>query len=472
MKTKIIYTHILLSCLILLGTIITTKTDVYAASYSVSVSTKSVKEGGTVTVSITGNGCEGSFGVSASNGAKVTGNSTIWTGESTTVKAGSNDFTITVTPKSVTDSNDASKITNFQSKSVSIKINKPVQQPEPDNSKPSQDNNKPSQDNNTNTTKPSEPKNNSNLSSENGLSALTVSQGTLSPSFQSTKTQYDVDLPGSVNQVSITATPKDTKAKVTGTGKKSVSAGDNTFKIICTAENGTKKTYVIVFHVDEAPLVYTTFNDTQLGVIRNLENAKIPSGFQKAKVKLDNQEIEGLTNDKLHLSLGYLVDEKGNESFYIIENEKVVSTFQTITINKKTYIVLPISKDEEKKDGMTYSNLEVDKNKIFGWTYNDPQMKDYQLFYLMNYETGEKNYYQYELTEGTLQKYVSLQSHTTPLENQVSEDESSYDILEYVLLGSTIVFGLACIGLLVYIQNFKKKSISVIKSYYERKSQE
>ena len=121
---------------------------------------------------------------------------------------------------------------------------------------------------------------------------------------------------------------------------------------------------------------------------------------------------------------------------------------------------------------MTYSNLEVDKNKIFGWTYNDPQMKDYQLFYLMNYETGEKNYYQYELTEGTLQKYVSLQSHTTPLENQVSEDESSYDILEYVLLGSTIVFGLACIGLLVYIQNFKKKSISVIKSYYERKSQE
>ena len=70
----------------ILGMMLTIKTDVFAASYSVSVSKKSTKEGGEITVSITGNGCEGSFKVSANNGAKVTGNTVIWTGESTKVK--------------------------------------------------------------------------------------------------------------------------------------------------------------------------------------------------------------------------------------------------------------------------------------------------------------------------------------------------------------------------------------------------
>ena len=85
----------------ILGMMLTIKTDVFAASYSVSVSTKSTKEGGEITVSITGNGCEGSFKVSANNGAKVTGNTVIWTGESTKVKAGSNNFSITVTPNNI-----------------------------------------------------------------------------------------------------------------------------------------------------------------------------------------------------------------------------------------------------------------------------------------------------------------------------------------------------------------------------------
>ena len=241
---------------------------------------------------------------------------------------------------------------------------------------------------------------------------------------------------------------------------------------MCTAEDGSKKTYTIVFHVDETPLVYTTFNGIQLGVVRNLDSAKIPSGFKKNTVKLDGQDIEGLTNSQLQISLGYLVDEKGNEDFYIIENEKVTSVFQKITINKKSYIVLSVPKESEVRTGMTFSTLEIGKNKIFGWIYDDSQMKDYQLLYLMNAETGEKNYYQYELTEGTLQKYIDFQTEMTPVEKQENDkEESSSHTLEYILFGSTIVFGLLSVGLLVYIQNFKKKSIAVIKNYYEKKNQ-
>ena len=190
MKIKTICTHILLSFFMILGMMLTIKTDVFAASYSVSVSTKSTKEGGEITVSITGNGCEGSFKVSANNGAKVTGNTVIWTGESTKVKAGSSNFSITVTPKSITDTTDASKITNLRSKTISITVKKPVQKPEINET------NKPNNNdgNQTNKPKPNETTDKPKLSSENSLSTLTISQGTLSPSFQSTKTQYDVDL--------------------------------------------------------------------------------------------------------------------------------------------------------------------------------------------------------------------------------------------------------------------------------------
>ena len=82
-------------------------------------------------------------------------------------------------------------------------------------------------------------------SSDNTLSNLTVSSGTLSPTFSPTVTSYTVTVPNEVSSITITGTKNHNKASVSGGGTKNLSVGLNTFTITCTAENGSANPYTV-----------------------------------------------------------------------------------------------------------------------------------------------------------------------------------------------------------------------------------
>lgn len=297
-----------------------------------------------------------------------------------------------------------------------------------------------------------------NRSKENGLSSLTVSQGTLDPQFSTNKTKYNIDLPGTAKEVTISAKAKDSKAKVSGTGKKSLKVGENTFNVVCTAENGSKKTYTLVFHVDEAPLVYTKLGEKNLGVVRVLNDVKAPAGFKTASTKLEGQDIDAYTNEQLNMTVAYLVDESGNKDFYIIEKGKVVSQFKKVTTGSREYIVVNAPKDLEGVSGLKQSKVKIGDLELDGWSYDDEALQNYSIVYLMNSD-GKAQLYSYEATEGTLQIY-------TP-----ATESNSMDTLTYVFIGTTVVASVVAIAGFVMYFNFKKKSISAIKDYYEKKNQ-
>lgn len=78
------------------------------------------------------------------------------------------------------------------------------------------------------------------------LSALSVSAGTLSPSFDPQKISYTVTVPNSETSLVISATPTKSKAMVVGTGTKSLNVGSNTFDVKVTSEDGlATKTYTV-----------------------------------------------------------------------------------------------------------------------------------------------------------------------------------------------------------------------------------
>ena len=82
-------------------------------------------------------------------------------------------------------------------------------------------------------------------SSNNNLSSLTV-DGTSVKNFNMNTTTYDLGtVPADKSSISINAVAADSKATVTGAGTKTVNYGQNTFKIVVTAENGSTKTYQI-----------------------------------------------------------------------------------------------------------------------------------------------------------------------------------------------------------------------------------
>jgi len=77
------------------------------------------------------------------------------------------------------------------------------------------------------------------------LKSLSVSGYSIQPGFSKGTTNYTLTVPNATSSVTVNAGVEDSKASVTGTGKKSLKVGDNTIKVVVTAQDGTKKTYTI-----------------------------------------------------------------------------------------------------------------------------------------------------------------------------------------------------------------------------------
>lgn len=84
-------------------------------------------------------------------------------------------------------------------------------------------------------------------SGNNKLSGISVDGFLLSPAFNTDTTQYVVWLPYETTSVKIGGSAADSKASVQVVGGNTLAAGqDNPVKVICTAENGDKKTYTVI----------------------------------------------------------------------------------------------------------------------------------------------------------------------------------------------------------------------------------
>ncbi|MBE6777885.1 MAG: hypothetical protein E7541_00670 [Ruminococcaceae bacterium] len=84
-------------------------------------------------------------------------------------------------------------------------------------------------------------------SDNNKLSGISVDGFLLSPAFNTDTTQYVVWLPYETTSIKIGGSAVDGKASVAVEGGDNLAAGqDNPVKVICTAENGDKKTYTVI----------------------------------------------------------------------------------------------------------------------------------------------------------------------------------------------------------------------------------
>lgn len=453
MKKRILKSSIItfsMSLIVALNIII-----VGAASFSVSRSASSVSPGGSFTVTISASGA-GQFSVSASNGS--VSSSSVWVdgSASVTCTAGqSGTTTVTVTAVDATGY-DESPITGSQSTSVSIKS--PASSSGSSSSSSSGSSSSSSSNNSSSSTTTTVQEPEVKKSSEKNLSSLSVSEGTLSPKFSAGTTTYKVDLTNEVKKLTISAKAKDSKASVSGTGEKELKIGENNFTVTVTAEDGSKKTYTISVYVTEKPTQFVKLGDQSLGILNDLSKVDVPKGFEKTTIKIDDKDVTALQNKDLGLTLLYLQTEDEKTGFYIydVDNNKVLRQYQTLTVNGKTYVIMDAPENLEEVQGLEKSTIKIGDLEMNGWKFNEETLSHYTLVYLMN-DAGESGLYTYEDTEGTLQKY-------TPVEEKDNT-------LTYVFIGTTVVFALstAVVGYMYF--NFKKKSISAIKDYYDKKNQ-
>ena len=97
------------------------------------------------------------------------------------------------------------------------------------------------------------------------LATLTVSQGTLLPTFDPDVTSYTVNVANSVTSINISATANSGATTIYGRGNQNLNVGTNTFTVSIVGVNGSGKTYTVT--VNRAPATCKTPPDYDLSFI-------------------------------------------------------------------------------------------------------------------------------------------------------------------------------------------------------------
>lgn len=425
-----------------------------AASFTASSNAKEIKPGGTFTVSISGN-VTGRFNIAVSNGSAP---SSIWvegSGSFSVVAGSSGTTSVTVIAADVTDSN-YQPVTG--SKSMSVKIIK-NNGGSSNNGGSNNSGGSNSQGGGTNNANNKPQTNTDEKSTNNNLSSLSISKGSLNPKFDAATTSYNVVLTEDVKTVKIDAKAENNKATITGIGDKNIKAGDNNFDVIVKAENGSEKKYTLHVFVEKSPTTFLEYKEEKLGILEDVKDIKVPDGFNEVKIKLDDKEIKGYESDILKIKILYMVNEKGERGFYIFENNGIISKFTPIALLGNNYIMLEIPEDLKNRDLMSYKDeIEVDIYKMPGWEYDDSQLSNYKIVYLMN-DKGEKNYYQYEKSMNTLQIFDGTYPIMLDAYKNELKSKQNWIYGAYAAIVAAVILLIGCIVIFI----LKNKKIKAMK---------
>lgn len=215
---------------------------------------------------------------------------------------------------------------NNQASSLKPSANINVIKEEGSNSSSGSNSNSSSGNSSQTDSKPAEKSSNANLSN------LGIKPNDFT-GFKSGTTTYNVTVPNEVDSVEVYATKADSKAKITGTGTKSLQEGENALSVVVTAENGNTKTYTINVTREAAKEEENTEEETEVkkGLssisINNLElNPEFATDVYEYTVKYIGEETS-LDITTVPTDANYKTEILGNEE--LKEGENIVTILVT-----------------------------------------------------------------------------------------------------------------------------------------------
>lgn len=152
-------------------------------------------------------------------------------------------------------------------------------------------------------------------STNTGLSKLAVNGKALNNS----NNVYTIEVGNYVDNVNIEAIAADSKAKVSGTGNKTLKVGENEFSVVVTAERGNTTTYVVKVIRKE----YNTLNDLNDLLKQNKDSEIVIS----EKDKITERQLDEIIKSKRKITLKKLSEDKKKVLYIIIlDGEEIKKT--------------------------------------------------------------------------------------------------------------------------------------------------
>lgn len=235
----------------------------------------------------------------------------------------------------------------------------------------------------------------------NNLKSIGVKDYKITPEFNKDTLEYSVDVPSTIDKVTLEAEAESGYANVAGTGEVEVNEGANSFDIVVTSETGNQKNYKITVNVKDDNPIKLNLNSRSFTLIKNVKNIIKPETYEETKVTINNFEIPAFYSDITKYTLVGIKDENGKQ-FLAIYN-KDTKEYQLYNEHKTSGMLLYIMDLKEQLEGYQKVTLELDNQ-----SYDALKVQEQSPFYLvyaMNIETGEKGYYVYHKKSDTFQEY-------------------------------------------------------------------
>ena len=263
----------------------------------------------------------------------------------------------------------------------------------------------------------------------------------LSPAFNKNTTSYTVNVGANTTSVDIVAITEDKPATLSGNGVHDVVEGENKFDIVCTAENGSKKTYTVIINVvDPNPITISVGKDELIVVKRESSLPKVEN-FELKKTTIKEQEIPCLYNEKNDFTLVGLKDKEGKVNIYLYDKEAETFTiYEDATLTQMNIFPLTIE-DEYKKDlkrtQITIDNVVFDALKL--------NISGLYIIRARDLTQAQDNYYQYDEKTNTLIRFVE----DTQKEMEIQKEFSRYKKIIAVLGTETVIIIIVLICILI-----------------------
>lgn len=338
-------------------------------------------------------------------------------------------------------------------------------------------------------------------STNNNLSSLSVSNGSIN--FNKNTTNYNISVDANVTSIKISATAEDKGASVSGTGTKNLGYGNNKFSIIVTAPSGDKKTYTITVNrkdnrssnnklsslsVDGAELSPKFNSNTKnytVSVPFSISSLKINAKAEdsKSKVSISNTSINAEETKDINITV---TAENGSTNTYVIratrgkDPNKVLSKNNNLSSLKVSQGILSPAFKKEQDKYIVYLPYEADSIKIDA-TVEDTKYATIKIEGTEKLSTGNNNYKiivtaedgstktytvvvsrGLNMTEESLSSNVYLKSIT--LKKGSLKESFNKEVFDYTYTGSEIEAVPEDDKSTVNIINRKDKSIIIVKS--------
>lgn len=294
--------------------------------------------------------------------------------------------------------------------------------------------------------------NNPTLSGDANLTSLKPSKGTLTPQFDKNTTNYSVSVPYTVTSVSLVCTTSHPDADTAVSGKNALVVGKNTRVVTVTAPNGDTKKYTVVITREQQkttatttarPTVSSTTQSTTTTLPTPAEDAllvkvdgkdmliadiqpqvDLPTGFRWESLTINEVEVPAAKQKDTGITLLYLTEKDAETgAFYIYSAEDdTFALFRQMLVKKSAYIIHDLPESETGPAGTEPGTVSYEGGNIPAYLFLNPDMADYAIVWATNPQ-GEAAFYTYDMAEGTLQRYHTIETPAATTTTAPTQEE-------------------------------------------------